>query len=387
MLDVEVVVLDERVDGPSQRQALGERLAQVVGEQRAVFLGDPLALREHGVVRARDVLAGLEAPDIRADGADRQPGVVDPGALIVVEAVPVREAEPRVLRRVEVGQPAGPGLAPGQSGTERLLVGCALDGSGHAELDRQAGESLELLVRPQDEQVDRRHHLRDRLVRDVRKRLPADLVEDEVGPVSEGEELEVVLPHAVVSFEQAVPGDEQEVGRADRASLGDDGLVLERRQLRHDQGLELADRRLDLLHPALVQLVPVPVVVASPPREQLRAVGQRLRVVDRVRADVDVPVEDPVLGPERGRCDEEAGLRLVQGGNRVVEPHAIERAEGLRAVQRVPEPEASLVEGAALLAEQAVVRVHLLPALAGRWDRHLERAREPSALRFCRHRR
>ena len=112
---------------------------------------------------------------------------------MVVEAVPVGEVEPRVLRLVEVGQPARSASLPARAAAESLLVVALLDGLRHAELEREPGEALELLVRTQDEEVDARDHLRDRLVRDVRERLPAELVEDEVGAVAEVQELEVVL--------------------------------------------------------------------------------------------------------------------------------------------------------------------------------------------------
>ena len=58
--------------------------------------------------------------------------------------------------------------------------------------------------------------------------------------------------------------------------------------------------------PALVQLVPVLVVVAGPSREQLRPAFECRLVGDRVRTEVDVAVEEPALDAERGRDDEEA---------------------------------------------------------------------------------
>ena len=80
------------------------------------------------------------------------------------------------------------------------------------------------------------------------KRLPAELVEDEVGAVAEVEELEVVLADAVESLEQAVVGDEEHVAGAEAAALGDDRLVLVLGQLGNLERLELADLCLDLLH-------------------------------------------------------------------------------------------------------------------------------------------
>ena len=61
----------------------------------------------------------------------------------------------------------------------------------------------------------------------------AELVEGEVRPVAEVEELEVVLEDAVEPLEQAVVGGEQRVARADPAALGHDRLVLELGELGH----------------------------------------------------------------------------------------------------------------------------------------------------------
>ena len=114
------------------------------------------------------------------------------------------EVEPRVLRPLEVGQPPFAGIAARESCDELALVHGPPDHFRHAQLDRQTSKPPELVVRTQDEHVDRRHHLRERLVRDLRKRLAALLVEDEVGPVAEAQELEVVLEDAVDPLDQAV---------------------------------------------------------------------------------------------------------------------------------------------------------------------------------------
>ena len=131
----------------------------------------------------------------------------------------------------------------------------------------------------------------------------------------------------------------------------DDCLVLDLGQLRHDERLELAGRGLHLFDPTFVELRPVSVVVAAARCEQIRTPSERLRVGNRVHADVHVAVEHSVLGAERGRHDEEAGVRLVGRGERVVAPDDVEGVDGLGAVQRVLEPEALLVERAAIVAE------------------------------------
>ena len=130
----------------------------------------------------------------------------------MVEPVAVGEVEPGVLRLLEVLQPPLSWLGAGQRCPQRLLAVGAFDLCGEAELDRQPGETLELIVRPEGDEVEARDHLRDRLVGDVRERLAADLIEDEVGTVAEVDQLEVVVANAVQSLEQTVIGDQEPVG-------------------------------------------------------------------------------------------------------------------------------------------------------------------------------
>ena len=73
MVDVEVVVLDVREHSPREREALVEGGALLLGEKLAVLGGDSLALRDDRRVRSRDVLAGIEPPNV---GADRVIGSV-----------------------------------------------------------------------------------------------------------------------------------------------------------------------------------------------------------------------------------------------------------------------------------------------------------------------
>src|SRR5262249_61336481 len=66
--------------------------------------------------------------------------------------------------------------------------------------------------------------------------------------------------------------------------------------------------RLDLLAPAVLELVPVLVVVPAPLGEQLGPAGERGFVSDRTGGEVDVSVEDPAFDTERRRECEEARL-------------------------------------------------------------------------------
>ena len=107
----------------------------------------------------------------------------------------------------------------------------------------------------------------------------------------------MVLEDAVDPFEQAVVRLQERVARPQPTALGHDRLVFELTQLRDLELDELARCGLDLVQPTLVQLVPMLVVVAAPPREQLRSAGEGRIVGHQVRAQVDVAVEEPALGP------------------------------------------------------------------------------------------
>ena len=181
VLDVEVVALDVREDRPRQPEVLIERRSRlVVGQQRSVLVGDPVALGADRGERAGDVLARLRAarcrPPMIASGTRR---VVDPRAVVVVEAVAVRVVEPRRLHGVPVREPLA--RPPSVSATAPRGAGLVARGGqhrvGHAELERPRGQPLELVVGPEQHDVDPRDHLRDRLVGDVREALLAELVE------------------------------------------------------------------------------------------------------------------------------------------------------------------------------------------------------------------
>ena len=116
----------------------------------------------------------------------------------------------------------------------------------------------------------------------------------------------MVLEDAVDSLEEAVVGVQERVARPEPVTVQDDRLVLDFGHLRDLEPGELRRGCLDLLQPALVQLIPVLVVVAGPPREQLRPVFECRLVGDRVRTEIDVAVKNPALETQGTRFDEEA---------------------------------------------------------------------------------
>ena len=303
---------------------------------------------------------------------------------MVVEAVAVRVVEPGRLDRLPVGQPLLTGSAVRQRRAQRVLGVGGLDRVRDAELERPAGEAAELAVGAEQDDVDPADHLRDRLIGDVGEALLAQLVEHEVRRVAKVQELEVVLPDAVDALEQPVVGDQQRVRRADPAALGDDRAVLDLGQVGHLERRDLADRVLHLRLPPAVEVVPVLEVEPGALAEQLRAAADLGLVGDAVGAHVHPAVQHAMIDPERGRNREDPRVRLAEAHVRRVGGDEVEREHRLGEVHPVAEPAARLLGLAPLLAEQRVVRIHRLPALAPVGDRHLERAREAADLGLCR---
>ena len=147
-------------------------------------------------------------------------------------------------------------------------------------------------------------------------------------------------------------------------------------QVGHLDRLDLAVQRLHLLAPAGVELVPVLEVVAGALLEEARALGDLVRVGDRVGGDVDVAVDHAVVDAHRRRHGEGAVLPAAERVVGVVDLDHVERRHREREVLRVPEPEPALVGLAAVLVEERLVRVHLLPALAAGRGLDVEGIRE-----------
>ena len=80
--------------------------------------------------------------------------------------------------------------------------------------------------------------------------------------------------------------------------------------------------------------------------------------------------------PSAGGTHEDARVRLTEAHVRRVGGHEVEREHRLREVHAVAEPAARLLGLAPLVAEQRVVGVHRLPALAALGRGDLERADE-----------
>ena len=80
-------------------------------EQLRVLGRDPVALGQQPLLRPVEARARVDLRDVAGDRRERQAEVVDPRAVVVVEAVARRHEEPRVLARLEIGDPGPAALA------------------------------------------------------------------------------------------------------------------------------------------------------------------------------------------------------------------------------------------------------------------------------------
>ena len=157
-------------------------------EQRAVLARDPVALGGDLGRRPVDALARLQLLDVAADVAERDLRMVEPDLVVGVEAVAGREVEPRVLGGVVRGPP---------------LVAVLSD------LDRELGQLAQLVVGPEQVDLDALDHLRDAEVGDAGEDLLAEAEEVQIRGVAEVEELEVVLPGLVAELDRPVEAGDQ----------------------------------------------------------------------------------------------------------------------------------------------------------------------------------
>ena len=114
----ELVLLDVREHGPRQPQQVVERLADVLGQERAVLFRQTLALGLDLLGRALDLLARAQRADVADQSRVRNARIVEPAAVVVVQPVAGRHVEPRVLDGGELGQPRAPGLAVCELGVD-----------------------------------------------------------------------------------------------------------------------------------------------------------------------------------------------------------------------------------------------------------------------------
>ena len=139
------------------------------------------------------------------------------------------EVEPGVLDRVELLDPQLPGGVAAQLVDDLLRPALGAHPVLQAELQSKPGELLQLLVRPEEEDVGAGRHARNRLLRDAGEGPLRELEEVQVRPIPEEEHLEVVLIGQEDVVDHVVVGLQQPVAGVEAGTLGDDRLFLDPR--------------------------------------------------------------------------------------------------------------------------------------------------------------
>ncbi len=197
------MLLDIGEDHPREPEQLVEALARLLVEQRAVLLGEPIALALDLLGRPLDLLAVRDCLHVPDERRIRDARVVEPAPVVVVEPVAGRHVEPRVLHLLELLEPRLAGVALRQLVVDLLWRAPLDECRAHPGVDGETGEALELGIRDEEQHVDAGDHLGDVLVGDVGEDALAEVGERRVGPVAEEEELAVVLPCEVAVAQQA----------------------------------------------------------------------------------------------------------------------------------------------------------------------------------------
>ena len=178
-------------------------------------------------------------PRIAEKGIER---VVEPGAVVVVQAVSGAHVEPGVLHRLERLQPAAPRLAAAELLDRSRPASARSRSRVDAGLARQPRQVAQLGVGP-NSGTSMPETIWAMCWSGISgRRALAEVGEREVRAVAEQQELEVVLPHLLVHPQRPVVG----VEHADEpgvAVLEGDGVVLVGVERRHLERVDLGDQR------------------------------------------------------------------------------------------------------------------------------------------------
>ncbi len=308
--------------------------------------------------------------DIARQRRERDRQVVVPAPLVMIEPVAAGNVEPRLARRLERGQPCLSGLAHLRQRGQRVpMVGAFDELPVDAERDRRLGERLQLVVGPEHQDVDARHHARHGLVGDLGEGLFAELEEHQIGAIAQHQEFEMVVPHLRIGFDGAVPRLAHIMVLGDAMRRHHRLAFLQFAQRRHFDRLAVRDQRLDARLPLAEQLRPILIVMSGAllefrePRLDLHRIGHGMR------GDVDPPVQDAILDPEHRRKREHPRRHRAQRRIGNLGADSVEGGDRLGKVHRIVEPEALVVLGP----EAGVIGIELLPVLRTvrdlRWQR------------------
>ncbi len=262
MFDIEIVVLDIGEHSAGEADLLLENRARLVGHQLRIFLRDAIALGGDRRGRTLDLFAALGARRVVAQIAERDLGMLAPIFVRGIEAVARSEVEPRILRLLPRLQPCR-AVAADRDGGERLVEGTLGQRVVDAEVDGQPREFLQFVVGAEQIGIDALYHARDRLIRHIGELLLHEGEEVEIGGVTEVQELEMILPRAIVELDRAVVVLQKLRRIVEAAPLDDPFARNYVGQRRERERLHLLRRGADLFVPVFEQRRPVLEIVTS----------------------------------------------------------------------------------------------------------------------------
>ena len=295
--------------------------------------------------------------------------------------------EPRVLALVVLREPLPTGVRVGESLEDLLRGAVAAEHGVQVEIDRHPREPLELVIGPVEGGASQtRDHVGDGLLVDLGKRLLAELEERVVRAKPDEDHLHVEMPGQVLGLHQAVEELVHLETRTVRLVVRHHRHVLELGQIRHLERLELGDLDVGPLLPVLLDLGPVLVVVTGPLPERHGPGRDPLPIQDRTPAQVSVAVDDAEVHAGGRRQLEDPVVAVGDRDVAELRRHHVERLHGIHQVVAVLEPELAAFVLRAVLAEQHVVRVHLLPTFTSLGGGDGKRIRKRAGLLVSHHR-
>ncbi|MCX2728021.1 hypothetical protein OO015_11015 [Thermomicrobium sp. 4228-Ro] len=246
-----------------------------------------------------------------------------------------------------------------------------------AELERDFGQALQLVVGAEHADVDRADHPRHLLVGNLRERLLAEVVERKVGGEPDHHDVHVDLPDAEDAVDEVMVGGQVVHRGAVTAPLEHVLGWFDLGELREADRDQAIDFSAEFLLPLVVERAPVGIVIASAFLEPACSLLDLRRIGHRCGADVDVAVEDAEVDPHRWRNAEHAAAHLADRQVPGLGGDDVERCHRLGEMHPVEEPQAAFLFLPPILAEEEIVRIELLPPFRTGWCADLERARKP----------
>ena len=187
------MLLDIGEDHPREPEQLVEALARLLVEQRAVLVGEPIALADDLLGRPLDLLAVRYRTHVPDERRVRDARVVEPASVVVVEPVPGGHVEPRSETFSSSSSHAFPASGSGRAVVD-LQRRATLDERRAHPCRRRAARAWSSSASGTKSKTSIPATICDVLVGDVREDLLAEIGRTSRTSRTRAAELAVVLP-------------------------------------------------------------------------------------------------------------------------------------------------------------------------------------------------